>query len=82
MTRQGARPQSPKKSNAGLLWVAGVAVVAVAGLIGLSIWTSQKSDKAAPATSTVKTDTEQGADRNVWGSKTAKVELVEFGDYL
>jgi hypothetical protein len=61
--------------------VAGVAVVAVAGLIGLSVWTAGKSGPAA-ASGDLKTDEQRGAVRGVWGKSSARVEVVEYGDFL
>ncbi len=65
-----------RRSSSGVWVVAGLAVAAVALLIGLSL------RSAGPAEVEVVADSAMGAKRSVWGPDSAKVKLVEFGDYL
>jgi hypothetical protein len=66
-----------RKANAGLWTVGGVAVLAVALLIGM-----QANSNKGSGTTAAGTDITLGGVRNVKGKDTAKVTLVEYGDYL
>lgn len=73
--------KSNQKKGSQAIWVvAGIAVVAVAALVGFSLTSSQS--KASKVTVAVKSDKEYNATRNVMGPATAKVTLVEYNDYL
>lgn|GEM_PF-4364945 len=67
----------PRKKDNGLWWVVAVAVVGVAAFIGISL--AGKGPKADP---NAKTDAQYAAERNIKGKTTAKVNVVEWGDYL
>ncbi len=73
------RYKNRRKGSTLQVWlVAILAVVAVGGLIALSQGSVVDDftvvDKAP--------DAELNADRNAWGSPDARVELIEYGDYL
>lgn len=74
------RPQQKKGGQA--LWiVAGVAVIAVGVLVGISLLSSKGDETPAPvAVEGVKTDAELKGNRTVRG--TGKVVVTEYGDYL
>ncbi|HEY3368743.1 MAG TPA: hypothetical protein VGK74_27110 [Symbiobacteriaceae bacterium] len=73
-----------RKPSPAIIWgMVGVAAVAAGLLIGFSVM----SGRAKPAdVNTAKpaagTDAALKADRNRMGSTGAKVQLVEYGDYL
>lgn len=74
-----------KKKNSGNLWlVAGAAVIAVGAMIGLSLFFSNKNQEpeTTPPSVAVKSDTDVKGTRNQQGNPAAKVEIVEWGDYL
>lgn len=72
-------PKVKGKSGGGIWWVVGVAAIGIGVLIGLS---AMSANKAAPPADTVKSDVDLGAVRTVKGKETAKVTVVEYGDYL
>lgn len=79
-----SRPKG-KKSNPIALWlVAGVAVVAAGALIAYGALSGGKTEepKTTQPAVTFKTDAEQKANRNLMGDPKAKVQVVEWGDYL
>jgi protein-disulfide isomerase len=71
-----------RKQSQGLWWVIGIAAVAAVGLIAVA-WNSA-GEKVEPMTpiAGVKSDADLKATRSTLGSPTAKVEVVEFGDFL
>jgi hypothetical protein len=71
------------KNNRSLWLVTGAAVIAVGAMIGLSIFLTSKEKAPEPTAPTVavKTDAEVKGNRNQQGNPTAKVEIVEWGDY-
>lgn len=76
-----------QRSSLGAIWmVAGVGVLFVGGLIGLSIWSSnsrqQKAAEAAVVVPTKKADAEMLAQGRTQGKPEAKAELIEYGDFL
>jgi protein-disulfide isomerase len=73
-----------RRSSTGSIWlVAGVGIVFVGGLIGLSLWSSYRKAANAPINlPEIKTDAELAATGMALGSPDATVELVEWGDYL
>lgn len=77
----GKKTNQKPKSNQSIWVVAGVAVIAVAALIGVSVYSSQNRPKDA-AKGTGKSDAEFQAVRNIKGSPNAKVTLTEWNDYL
>lgn len=81
MTKNKSKRTKPASS--AIWWVGGGAVVAVAVLIGISLF-SAKEDPTPPApmVTTAQSDAELNAVRNVKGAATAKVTLVEYIDYL
>lgn len=74
------KKSNQKKSSQSIWVVAGIAVVAVGALVGVSVYSSQS--KAPKVTVTVKSDKEYNATRNAMGPATAKVTLTEYTDYL
>lgn len=72
---------SPKSkgSGGGIWWVVGVAAIGIGVLVGLSVMSANKQNPVADA---VKTDADMGAVRTVKGKDTAKVTVLEYGDYL
>lgn len=66
-----------RKREKGVWTVVGIAVVATGLLVGLSVL-SVGGGRAARTIA----DTDRGAKRNVLGSDSAPVTLVEYGDYL
>jgi len=66
---------APKKSSRMGL-VAGIAVLAVAALIAVSVLNSPKSKESKQP------DAALTAEGNTKGQATAKVKVVEYGDYL
>jgi hypothetical protein len=77
----GKSKSRPKQSNA-IWWVAGIAVVAVAGLVALSQWTNNRKVTPVTPVADVHPDSAYQGDRNRMGSASAKVQIVEYGDYL
>lgn len=78
-----AKYKGKPKSNRGLWFVVGGAVVVVGALITFSILAGQ--EKPAPDAGTpitVKKDSEVKGTRNQQGDPQAKVQIVEWGDYL
>lgn len=79
-----AKGKKPK-NNSNLWLVAGAAVIAVGAMIGLSIFFANNKEKApepaAPSVA-VKSDAEVKGSRNQLGNPAAKVQIVEWGDYL
>ena len=73
------RPQKAKGGQA-LWWVAGIAVIAVAVLIGISLLSGKGEEPPQTVQANVKSDADLKAKGSVRG--TGKVTLVEFGDYL
>lgn len=75
-----AGPQNKKrpKQSTGIWWVAGVAVVAAGILVAISLGGGRKADTVPTAGAT---GTVQGA-VTTRGSATAKLKVVEYGDYL
>lgn len=59
----------------GLYWVIGGAVLVAAVLIGTSLVGNRPAEAPSAAGG-------KSVNRNVMGSATAKVKLVEYGDYL
>ena len=76
---KGGRSLS-RKSDRTIWWIGGVAVLVTAALIVASNVTARRLGEII-LPETVLTDQEMGADRNVWGSADAPVELVEFSDF-
>lgn len=75
------KQKNRRKSSQAIWIVAGVAVVAVAALIGLSL-SASKGKAPDPAAPKARSDQELGAKRNILGSDTAPVTLLEYNDYL
>jgi len=74
------RPQQ-QKGGQGLWIVAGIAVIAVGVLVGISMLSSKGDETPTPvAVENVKTDADMKGNRTVRG--TGKVVVTEFGDYL
>jgi len=67
---------APKKRSAAMLWVGGVAVAAVAMLIGMAVMSNQK-----PVTK-AQSDAELGVKGYTRGPDTAPVKVVEYADFL
>lgn len=86
MPKESGRRQPTRKKSTGLWWVVGIGGVAAAALIGLSVWSSRPQAPTTPANpnvaANIKSDKDLGANRNVMGRADAKVELVEYGDFL
>lgn len=84
MPKQDPRKAKAKKrSNQGLWWVIGTAVVAAGALIGFVLMSTNKQpEPTTPPVAVTNTDAALQAERNTMGPKTAKVEVVEYGDYL
>lgn len=84
MPKESGRRYPYRKRNTALWWTLGIGGAAAAALIGLSVWSARPQGGAAgpnvPAN--IKSDKDLGADRNTMGPATAKVELVEYGDFL
>lgn len=59
-------------------WVTGTAVAVVAGLVAMSQFGGTKA--VTPVA--IQTDAEVHAVKNVMGNPSARVQLVEYGDYL
>jgi hypothetical protein len=78
----GKRTPVKKKNNGAIWWVAGIAVVAVAGLIGLSQMANKKPEPEVTPVADVKTDADLKAEGNRMGPANAKVKVLEYGDYL
>ncbi|MDF2630101.1 MAG: hypothetical protein K0R39_3932 [Symbiobacteriaceae bacterium] len=87
---EAKQKQKPRRNNNNLWIVGGAVVIAVATMIGLSIYLANKNQAPEPtetAGTTVtpiaaKTDAEVKGNRNQQGNPAAKVEVVEWGDYL
>lgn len=80
-----------RRSSAGSIWVvAGIAALAVGGLIAASVWSSTAREQAAAldeakknvVVPAAKPDAELGLSRFTMGKPEAKAELVEYGDFL
>lgn len=71
--KKGA-PAPKKQSRMGL--VAGIAALAVVALIGVSMWLSPKAPQSKQS------DQNFVAEGNTLGKDTAKVKVVEYGDFL
>lgn len=74
-------PHQKAKKGQGLWWVIGAAVVAAVAMIGVAVM-SAKPEVEPTKTPAASADASMNAERTTWGNKSAKVELVEYGDYL
>lgn len=80
--KQMAQKHKNRRNSSQAIWmVAGVAVVAVAALIGISLSASKAKQQSA-AVPSARSDQELAAKRNILGSDTAPVTLLEYNDYL
>lgn len=73
--KSGPPNKKQKKSSTGIWWVAGIAVIAAGILVAISLGSGFRRE-TMPAASTF-----EGSGTTT-GSATAKVKVVEFGDYL
>lgn len=78
------RKNTQQKKSSQAIWpVSGVAVVAVAVLVALSILSSrQPSPGNEPPASSVASDGERGAARRMMGPDDATVTVTEYMNYL
>lgn len=76
---------SKRRSSTGTIWaVAGVGVLFVGALVGVSLWSSNRQASNAPINlpKEIKSDVDLGAKGMSIGKEGAKSELVEWGDFL
>lgn len=80
---KGKKKQPIKRKSSRDLWlVVGLAVVVVGAIVFALQFGGKGEPNAAISTADVKTDTQLQAKMNVIGKANAKVQIVEYGDYL
>ncbi|HYF95092.1 MAG TPA: hypothetical protein VD969_22980 [Symbiobacteriaceae bacterium] len=76
-----SRPKG--KSGSGAFWaVAGAAVVVTGALIAFGVMANSKNAAPQAPAAAVKTDADLKAKGNQMGNVNAKVQIIEWGDYL